>query len=421
MPTSRDRLHAFVRNVARQGRLVVQPRMGFGSLGEMKLGLVSVMTLPFATVGTITLDSYTRQGDYRSALRSLETGAPLNGFPIMCHPISDVGRMLEGPRGEGFPIQVRHGTAEPQAIFRRLVALGLTNTEGGPVSYCLPYSRVALRDAVRAWKEGCGILAGESEDSHVESFGGCLLGQLCPPSLRVAMSILEALFLRQQGIGSVSLSYAQGTSLAQDTGALLVMRGLASAYLFDLDWHTVLYTYMGVFPRSTDGARRLIRDSAMLARATGTERLIVKTASESRGIPSIADNLEALTLASETVAPASRRSDANVQAYGEEIRHEAESMICAVLSLDRDIGRALVRAFGEGWLDIPYCMHADNRGTTSTRIDGQGALRWKCEGRLPFARTPTQTVGRPSSAELLENLNYIREKYDAVSASEEDA
>lgn len=75
-----------------------------------------------------------------------------------------------------------------------------------------------------------------------------MLGQLCPPSLLVALSVLEGVFFRQHGLRSVSLSYAQQTHHDQDVEALLALRTLAGEHLAGMDWHVVLYTYMGVFP-----------------------------------------------------------------------------------------------------------------------------------------------------------------------------
>ncbi len=74
-----------------------------------------------------------------------------------------------------------------------------------------------------------------------------MLGQLCPPSLLVALSVLEGVFFKQHGLRSVSLSYAQQTHRGQDVEALLALRTLAAEHLSGLDWHVVLYTYMGVF------------------------------------------------------------------------------------------------------------------------------------------------------------------------------
>ena len=77
-----------------------------------------------------------------------------------------------------------------------------------------------------------------------------MLGQLCPPGLLVAISVLEGLFFRQHGMRSVSLSYAQQTNPDQDEEAVAALRRLAAECCRDVDWHVVLYTYMGVFPRT---------------------------------------------------------------------------------------------------------------------------------------------------------------------------
>ena len=84
-----------------------------------------------------------------------------------------------------------------------------------------------LTEAVPAWRESAEVLSegqAEGKPVHMETFGGCLLGQLCPPSLLVATSLLEALFFRACGVRSISLSYAQQTNAEQDTEALLVLR-----------------------------------------------------------------------------------------------------------------------------------------------------------------------------------------------------
>ena len=74
--------------------------------------------------------------------------------------------MLDGLYGPSFPIQVRHGTAQPQHVFKRLAALGLDATEGGPVSYCMPYSRLPLARAVEAWAQSCQLLADATAHAH---------------------------------------------------------------------------------------------------------------------------------------------------------------------------------------------------------------------------------------------------------------
>ncbi|MFD6159964.1 methylaspartate mutase [Nocardia sp. NPDC060256] len=405
---------SFVADRAAAGQLVVQPRMGMGSLSEMRSGLARVAHLDFPVIGTLTLDSYTRVGDYQSPLERLAAGEELNGYPLVSHSIEETKRVLADLYGPTFPVQVRHGTALPLRVFQRLVEVGLDATEGGPVSYCLPYSRLPLRDAIEAWAESTRFLADAAEFGHIESFGGCLLGQLCPPSLLVAMGILEGCFFRQHGLRYMSFSYAQGTLAEQDRGALRALRTLAAAYLGDVTWHVVFYTYMGLFPRTPDGATRLIRDSARLAMATGCERMIVKTVSEAWQIPSVAENIAALRIASEEAdGPLDPASPAEAQYFGE-VLDEARTLIDTVLELDADVGVALLQAFTEGLLDVPFCLHTDNFGAATSVIDEQGALRWGKLGRLPLpAGAGREDLARLGSDALYGMLDHVANSYDS--------
>src|SRR5262249_4060776 len=157
-----------------------------------------------------------------------------NGYPIVAHDLETTRAVLAGVADVTFPVQIRHGSPCPEHIFRSLIDAGLHATEGGPVSYCLPYSRTPLELSIDNRTRSCELLAGvrgAEVEPHLETFGGCMLGQLCPPSLLVAMSVLECLFFRQHGLRSVSLSYAQQTNPDQDREAVLALRRLAAQWL----------------------------------------------------------------------------------------------------------------------------------------------------------------------------------------------
>ena len=167
---------AFVAAKRREGRLIVQPRMGFGSIGKMREGLLAVKHANATTVGTITLDSYTRVNDTDSALRAIRCGSDLNGYPLVAYGAQTTRQLLSQVLAPDFPVQVRHGSALPEQIFVTLLDAGLDATEGGPISYCLPYSRVPLRQAIASWAVCCRLLGEQRERGlicHLESFGGC--------------------------------------------------------------------------------------------------------------------------------------------------------------------------------------------------------------------------------------------------------
>jgi methylaspartate mutase epsilon subunit len=407
------RFAAFVARAREEGVLVVQPRMGFGTVAEMRAGLSAVRSARARVIGTLTLDSYTRVNDHTSARLALMSGAELNGYPLIAHGAPATRAMLDGLFGDDFPVQVRHGSALPYEVMRTLLESGLDATEGGPVSYCLPYSRVPLADATAEWARCCELLAARSDhgiETHLESFGGCMLGQLCPPGLLVALTVLEGMFFRQHGLRSISLSYAQQTDPDQDAEAVAALRRLAGELLGDVDQHVVLYTYMGVFPRSPVGAFRILESSVRLALRTGAERLIVKTRAEAQRIPTIAENVEALEFADAAHRLLAVPAGLPVDDTG--VYDEARRLVEAVLELSRgDVGTALVRAFRRGVLDVPYCLHPDNANQARAVVDGQGRLQWARAGGMPV-ETSTGAAAYLSSRQLLQTLAYNQRHFD---------
>ncbi|MER5549335.1 methylaspartate mutase [Streptomyces sp. NPDC001130] len=404
---------AFVRRAHDAGHLVVQPRMGMSSPDRMRAGLLATRNATATTVGTLTLDSYTRVGDLESAKLAVLEDVALNGYPIVSHETTTTLQVLDRIHGPDFPVQVRHGSAAPQDIFRALMAVGLDASEGGPVSYCLPYGRVPLRASVAHWAASCQLLATLRESGaapHLETFGGCVLGQLCPPSLLVAISVLEAMFFHRHGIRSISVSYAQQTDPRQDAEAVAALRTLCARFLPDTEWHVVVYAYMGLYPETEHGAYRLLGKAAELAVASGSERLIVKTVAESRRIPTVAENIAALEYAA---AVAARTPRAPLEGPGTQTYAEASSLVNAVLDLHDDLGEALLAAFARGLLDVPYCLHPDNAGFSRSYIGADGRLCWADVGKMPLHGIadvcPTEAI---TSVDLLDSLSYVRRSYD---------
>ncbi|GAA2933350.1 methylaspartate mutase [Kitasatospora cinereorecta] len=410
---------SFVAAGAAVGRLVVQPRMGFSDPRAMRTGLERTRAATATTVGTLTIDSYTRVGDLAGARAAVAEGARLNGYPIATHPQAVTRSLLDAVLDADFPVQVRHGSSRPGAIIRALTAAGLDATEGGPVSYCLPYGRTPLRESVEAWARGCELLADSARPGgvpHLESFGGCLLGQLCPPGLLVAMSVLECLFFTQHGLRSVSLSYAQQTDQDQDEEAVRALRRLASEFLpAGVDHHVVLYTYMGVYPRTEHGATRLLESSARLAVRAGAHRLLVKTTAEAHRIPTVEENVRALETAAAAAALAGRPPAAGHDAGGE-VYQEARALIEAVLGLHPDLSRALPTAFERGLLDVPFCLHPDNAGRSGSFIDPAGRLRWSRTGSMPIRADASADATALTASDLLTALNHVAEHHDRTAA-----
>ena len=415
----RGKFGEFIASCKAREELVVQPRMGFPDAELMHRGLRAVHEASPRAVGTITLDSFTRTNQHDHAREALRSGEPLNGYPLVAQETSTTRRVCAFDPAV-FPIQVRHGSAQPQQIFRSMLAAGLTATEGGPVSYCLPYSRLPLATAIESWRESCRILAAHPDPVHLESFGGCMLGQLCPPGLLVALSVLECLFAAEHGLRSVSASYAQQTDFNQDLDALAALRRLCTDHLDDVDSHIVLYTYMGVFPNSQGGAELLLKDSARLAKVGGAQRLIVKTVTEATRIPEICDNTHALKAADATAQKAQPRN-LHGSATDNDVYREAKALIDATLSLGPDMATRLSEAFRLGILDVPYCVHEDNANRSRTAIDAQGRLQWANVGNMPITASTDLPEDTLNSGSLLDMLHHTQRHYDNAGTSSDSA
>ncbi|MEV6909039.1 methylaspartate mutase [Amycolatopsis sp. NPDC051071] len=395
-----------------RGELVVQPRMGFADPERMGRGLLATREARAATVGTITIDSYTRVGDHDAAREALVAGADLNGYPLVDHDPATTTALLDAVRAGDFPVQIRHGSPDPRRIVRKLLDFGLHATEGGPVSYCLPYSRMPLSAAVDNWRRCCETLAlarGPHLEPHLETFGGCMMGQLCPPALLVALSVLEGMFFWRHGVRCISFSYAQQTHAGQDEEAVAALHALIREYVPHARTHVVIYNYMGVYPRTPGGALALLAESARLAARTGASRLIVKTTAEAHRVPTVTENVTALEHAADAalgVSPIGHLGDTGLYA-------QAKALVDNVLSLDNDLGRALITAFARGQLDVPFCLHPDNAGRARGRLDPSGRLEWQRIGAMPLGDlVDLPEDRRMTSSGLLEALRYVERSFD---------
>ncbi|WP_143305924.1 methylaspartate mutase [Chitinophaga vietnamensis] len=427
MQQSTAYFHQYVKEHARQQQLVVQPRMGFSDRSKMRFGLSEVKRLDAPTIGTITLDSFTRSGDFHSAARAVAEGMQLNGYPIVSYPREENMQLIEGLREPGFPVQIRHGSPLPVEIFKATINAGIDAIEGGPISYCFPYGRIPLARSMEAWRTCCQLFGAASDDPwHIESFGGCMMGQLCPPAILIAITIAEAIFMIRNGVKSYSLSLAQGTHTSQDVAALHALRQLGLKYLGpQSDWHIVFYTFMGKFPQSYHGARALIEESARAAVKGGAERLIVKTVKEAHQIPLIEDNLNSLAWCHQAATAERQRSGLpeGVAAWTAQIYEEADFLIDLLLNLDSDLEKSMAKAFKRGYWDVPYCLHPDNRRLTGAQLDEAGFIYWSDPGKMPFTghirNNAVRRKKQLSSGELLHMLSFNQQKYDGLYIPEE--
>lgn len=385
-PTVADLLSGAARN----GQTLVQPRSGVGGHDAMRSLLLGLEQSAQPDVATVTVDSYTRLLQFGSARRALEADAgKLNGYPLITHGWRRGRDLNELVRA---PLQVRHGSPDARILFRTALASGITSFEGGGISYNVPYAKdVPIDQSLRAWQE-VDRLAGEVTAAGLivdRELFGTLTAVLMPPSICLAVTLLEAVLAAAEGVRCISIAYPQGGHPWQDLAALRAIPRLAARYLSafpDVRVHTVLHQFMGIFPTNRSRAIDLITYGALLAGAGGAEKVVTKSPAEARGIPTLAENADGIRA---TRAALDRPLDHLVideDAVADEmyaIEREVAELIEPILQR-RDLFVAISDAFADGRIDVPFSASRFARSLVTPCRDQEGAIRFADIGRLPF-------------------------------------
>ncbi|MBB0243726.1 methylaspartate mutase [Streptomyces alkaliphilus] len=377
-----------LREAERTGRPAVQPRCGVGGHPEM-LELLRTLNEAGPAILSVTVDSHTRLRRFDVAstlLRTDPTG--LNGYPLVAHGWQRVRELI---RSVPVPLEVRHGSPDPRELFAVAMAAGITSFEGGGIGYNLPYSKdVSLGHSLRAWQRVdavCGTLAEAGVMIDRELFG-TLTAVLVPPSVSLAMTLLEGLAAVREGVRCLSVSYPQGGEIHQDVAALRAIRSLAARYLDeDVEVYPVLHEFMGVFPRTPEFAGLLILHGGLTARLGGATKVISKTVQEAYGIPDAAVNADGIrmtALGASEMLDFVRLDEDRIAEEQHWIEREVTEIVEPVLGAP-DLFAGIEAGFGEGTLDIPFSASVHARSHIVPRRDRSGAIRYAECGGLPFS------------------------------------
>ena len=393
------------RRARRERRALLQPRTGVAD-PQGQRQLFATMDGAGADVLSFQVDSLTRNNSYEQVQillkdsRAFGTHLPLNGFPLVNHGMQTVRALVaEHP---ATPFQVRHSTRDPRLLAEITYAAGVAAYEGGPLTYNLPYYRdYHPRDALHAWAYVEALTGRYHHEFNVvidREYFGVLTAALVPPTIAVAVTVLEALFSAHFGVKSVSLGYAEQGHRVQDVTSIWAMQDLAQHYLMtaghaDVEVSTVFHQYMAAFPQSPARARELLAGSARTAAMSGATRVMLKTFAESRHIPNALQNAESLALVRNSLTaarPVARNNQRYVDEY-ERVTQEASSILDAILELPGGLDQQIEAAVARGFIDVPFSPSVWNPGQVMPLRDRTGAVRMAHTGSLPL---PTALAAR---------------------------
>ncbi len=374
----------FAQVLERSEQPLLQPRAGVARLGEQIDLLEYLQADGEADLLPTTIDSYTRDNEYRKAQQGLEAASEsgaerLNGFPAVNHGVEGCRKLIEAVDA---PIEVRHGTPDARLLAAITFAGGFQSFEGGPISYNIPYTkRQGLATTIEHWQY-VDRLAGAYTERGVrinrEPFGP-LTGTLVPPSIAITVMLLEGMLATTQGVRSLTLGYGQVGNVVQDVAALRALRALGNECLpEEVCVTTVFHEWMGGFPPDEARASGVIGLGGMTAAIARPDKVITKSPQEFRGVPTKEANAAGLRTTRQIIDMALEQ-DIDIDGIDEEqalIERETRQLLEAVIGHgDGDVARGTVAAFESGALDVPFAPSESAQGAVLPARDDDGRVR----------------------------------------------
>ncbi len=377
---------------------LTQPRAGVALIEEHINLLNFLRTEGEADLLPTTIDSYTRQNQYKEAQNGIEESkragrSLLNGFPAVNHGVTGVRKVVESVAA---PLQVRHGTPDARLLAEITLAGGYTSYEGGGISYNIPYAKdVSLENTIRDWQycdRLVGLYAEHGIEINREPFGP-LTGTLVPPCVSHAVAVIEGILAAEQGVKNITLGYGQCGNLIQDVAAIKALEQLSEEYFTKHGYNncvltTVFHQWMGGFPQDEAQAFAVISWGAAAAALAKATKVIVKTPHEALGIPTKEANAQGLRTTRQLINMLADQSFPLTKEVEQEIaiiKAETCCILDRVFQLgEGDYAQGTVRAFAAGVLDVPFAPSRYSLNKMLPARDNNGAVRLFEVGNLPF-------------------------------------
>ena len=384
----------------KEGITTAQPRAGVPLLDEHINLLKFLQDEGGADFLPSTIDAYTRQNRYEEGEAGIEASkragrSLMNGFPAVNWGVGPCRQVLEAVN---LPLQARHGTPDARLLSEIIHAGGYTSNEGGGISYNVPYAKaVSIEHSIMCWQYA-DRLVGFYEENGVhlnrEPFGP-LTGTLVPPSVAIAVGVIEALLAAEQGVKSITVGYGMCGNMTQDVAAVISLREITKDYMKkfgykDMCITTVFHQWMGGFPADESRAYGLISLGSTTAALSGATKVIVKTPHEAFGIPTKEANAGGIkaTKMVLNLLKGQRYPDSRILAQEIElIKAETKCIMDRVYEIGGgDLVEGTIKAFEAGVIDIPFAPSQYNAGKVMPARDNDGCIRYLMPGNLPFTK-----------------------------------
>ena len=381
----------------KNGFPLIQPRTGVANINEQITKLQDLQNIGI-DVASVQLDASTRVKNYKKAdegvqISNYKKKSFLNGFPVPIYGQNGIIKIVESLN---IPFQIRGGAPDHRLTYEIAIAGGASAVEGGFLCYLFPYDKNTPPSESLEYWQYIDRLVGY----YFERFGivinrewfGVLTANLIPPSLAIAVNIIQTILSAKQGVKSISVGYAEQGNRSQDIAAMQALKELNVKYLhhfgiYDVSLTTVFHQYMAAFPTDMEKSEMLIFESAVTAQLAKSDRMMMKSPVEAIKIPSTKENELGVKISKNGFLHAGdiNYNKEKVSIEKEYIYKEVNVILQSVLKLGNgDIAKGAIKAFSKGVLDIPFSPSKYNRGEVICIRDINGAIRYAKFGSLPF-------------------------------------
>lgn len=347
---------------------------------------------------SIIIDSHTRENHYDNAKTILEDSIKsnkslLNGFPLINYGTKLARKIINDIE---IPLQIKHGSSDARLLTEFTLLSGFSAFDGGGISHNIPFSKsVALKDSLENWKY-VDRLVGIYEENGIKinrEIFSPLTATLVPPAISNSIQILETLLAVEQGVKNISIGVAQYGNITQDIASLLALQEQIQFYLEnfsfkDIHISTVFNQWVGGFPEDELKAYSLISYSATVSLFAKANRIFIKNIDE-YSKNSLENTMINSLVLTKTILDIGNNQNLNnyeeIILEKEQIKKETSQIIEKVFTIcDGDLRKAIVDAFADGIIDIPFAPSKYNIGKMMPARDKEGMIRYLDIGNLPF-------------------------------------
>jgi len=389
-----------MRRAVAERRCLTQPRGGFGTFALHRELMVALDKDGYADIVPTTTDSYTRNEQWDLAQGGIEESeragrSMLNGYPMVNY---GVDRARELIAAIDKPAIMLTGTTMPKLTSEIAFAGGYSGYLGSGIAYTTSYIKeLSIEDGIRNYQyldRLAAMYAEHGVDLHRRQ-PSFLTGTNIPPSIAIAISVLDCLLAAAQGVRNYGLEMGETMHLVQDAAAVAVCDAMCQEYLArkgyrDIFTSVTLLHWMGAWPQDEAQAAALISYGGTLAAVSGAASVTTKSTHEAFGIPTPKANAEGLRTTRMAIYLARNIRLDGMKAYEDEktlIAREVRAIVDKVLEMgDGDAAIGSVRAFDAGVLDVPWSPNRHCKSRVLPARDVDGMLRILDPGLMPFPR-----------------------------------